>query len=338
MKYFGKKGLGDLWINVTLLIVTFCICLIVAEITYRIVYKIPLSGNLIKEDSGDHRILTFQKSTNDVLVYEPIPNVKSKFEGKDTRINSWGMRDREYTVKKPQNAYRIAVLGDSLTYGTCLEYGERYTDILEEVWIDQSGRNVEVLNFGVPGYSTQQEIETYRTKAAKFDPDLVIVGYCLNDEFESSGEINLFRAYFPIYERFYSMTALRFAFCHSGFLPTFFCKRYEAKTEVSESFYELRKVVDQKIPVVIVLFPRLVNYSDYDKNDFDIHKKVSNAATKNGFYFIDLLNDFKEYPSSALKILETDYLHPNQFAHEITARVIYLFLQNNNLLSKHHGN
>lgn len=319
-------------INIALLMITLGICLLVSEIFYRMVYKIPLNGNLIKEDSGDHRILTFRKSTNDILIYEPIPNIRSKFEGKNTSINSWGMRDKEYTAIKPQDTYRIVVLGDSLTYGTCLEYGERYTDILEDILNDKSKKNVEVLNFGVPGYSTQQEIETYRTKAAKFDPDLVIVGYCLNDEFESSGEINLFRAYFPIWERFYSWIALRNGFCHFGILPNVYCRKYQIKTEVSESFYELRRVVDKQIPIAVVLFPRLVDYAVYDKNDFHLHSKVFNASKENGFYFLDLLDYYKEYDSSSLRLFESEYLHPNKLAQEIAAKAIYNLLQSNHLI------
>ena len=38
-----------------------------------------------------------------------------------------------------------------------------------------------MLNFGVPGYNLDQEIEALRAKALAFSPDLVVVAFCLND-------------------------------------------------------------------------------------------------------------------------------------------------------------
>ena len=40
---------------------------------------------------------------------------------------------------------------------------------------------VEVLSFGVPGYNLDQEIETLRSRALVYQPDVVIVAFCLND-------------------------------------------------------------------------------------------------------------------------------------------------------------
>ena len=40
---------------------------------------------------------------------------------------------------------------------------------------------VEVLNFGVPGYNLDQEIEVLRTRALELDPDVVVIAFCLND-------------------------------------------------------------------------------------------------------------------------------------------------------------
>src|SRR5919197_644591 len=40
---------------------------------------------------------------------------------------------------------------------------------------------VKVLNFGVPGYNTAQELEVLQTKAFMFEPQMVILQYCIND-------------------------------------------------------------------------------------------------------------------------------------------------------------
>ena len=42
-------------------------------------------------------------------------------------------------------------------------------------------RKFEVLNMGVEGYNSIQELEVLKVKTIKYNPDLVIVYYCLND-------------------------------------------------------------------------------------------------------------------------------------------------------------
>ena len=47
------------------------------------------------------------------------------------RTNTKGLRDREYNSKKPKNTFRILVLGDSFTFGSCVEENETYPKVLE---------------------------------------------------------------------------------------------------------------------------------------------------------------------------------------------------------------
>jgi lysophospholipase L1-like esterase len=107
------------------------------------------------------------------------------FEGK---ANSLGFRDREHAVAKPAGVYRILVLGDSIVQGLSVANREDlFTSVLErELDADAPGR-FEVLNFGVSGYNTQQEVETLRDKGLRYSPDLVVLAYCLNDTYLDSG-------------------------------------------------------------------------------------------------------------------------------------------------------
>src|SRR2546430_1564409 len=54
-----------------------------------------------------------------------------EFEMK-VKINSLGMRDREYSVEKPKGTYRILVLGDSYTFGSGVQADETYAKLLEK--------------------------------------------------------------------------------------------------------------------------------------------------------------------------------------------------------------
>src|SRR5678815_4139427 len=69
------------------------------------------------------------------------------------RINSAGWRDRERSPEKPPGIFRIVVLGDSFTWGHGVEDEEIFTRRLE-----QKLSGVEVLNMGLSGSSTDQQL------------------------------------------------------------------------------------------------------------------------------------------------------------------------------------
>lgn len=100
------------------------------------------------------------------------------------RINSDGLRDREHSLTKPPDTIRIAVLGDS--------YPEALPVSLEETfwWVmgrkvqecDASPVKIEVLNFGVSGYGTAQELLTLREQVWKYSPDIVMLAVTTNND------------------------------------------------------------------------------------------------------------------------------------------------------------
>jgi hypothetical protein len=97
------------------------------------------------------------------------------------RINSHGLRaDREYPYEKPAGIARVAVLGDSFTYAAAVPPEATFPAHLER---ELNGcrafgeRTVEVLNFGVSGYGTAQELLTLRHRAARYSPDLVLLAF-----------------------------------------------------------------------------------------------------------------------------------------------------------------
>jgi hypothetical protein len=96
-------------------------------------------------------------------------------------INKEGFRDRDHAVEKEPGVFRIAVLGDSYTEAFQVPQENVYSSIVETRLQRDCpafrGRRVEVLNFGVSGYGTTQELLIYRHFARKYKPDLVLVGF-----------------------------------------------------------------------------------------------------------------------------------------------------------------
>jgi hypothetical protein len=101
------------------------------------------------------------------------------------RINANGLRARDYSLEKPARTLRIAVLGNSWTEALQVPLEKTFCSVVERRLSGMpcvAGQNVEVLNFGVSGYSTAQELLQLRTRVWQYRPDLVVVGfYTLRD-------------------------------------------------------------------------------------------------------------------------------------------------------------
>jgi lysophospholipase L1-like esterase len=91
------------------------------------------------------------------------------------RINENGLRDREHSYERQDPIERILLLGDSFAWGYGVEESERFSQLLEKEL------NVEVINAGVSGYSTDQELLWYKNEGIKYETDLVILLLAGND-------------------------------------------------------------------------------------------------------------------------------------------------------------
>jgi len=102
-------------------------------------------------------------------------------------VNRHGFRGPDRSVAKPEDALRIAVMGDSFVEALHVEYEESLAGRLESVLGKEiPQRRVEVLNFGVSGYGTGQELMQYRSSVARFSPDVVLLAlYTGNDLVEN---------------------------------------------------------------------------------------------------------------------------------------------------------
>lgn len=101
------------------------------------------------------------------------------------QINSDGLRDREHTKAKPANTLRIAVVGDSYAEAFQVERERAFWSVLEARLRDcpaNAGREVEVINFGVSGYGTAQELLTLREKVWAYAPDVVLLAVTTNND------------------------------------------------------------------------------------------------------------------------------------------------------------
>ena len=98
------------------------------------------------------------------------------------RTNSLGLRSPEVTLAKPPDTFRILVLGDSVTFGWSLRGEDTYASQLASLLATlRPNQRVEVINAGVSGYGTWQELRWLQETGLALEPDVIIVQAHLND-------------------------------------------------------------------------------------------------------------------------------------------------------------
>ena len=107
--------------------------------------------------------------------YRPLARARHRDDGFDVaiEINAQGFRDRPFEL--PADRPRIVALGDSLTFGWGVEAEEGFTSRLE----DRLG--ADVLNLGVSGYGTDQELLLWEREGRALRPLVVLLTVCAND-------------------------------------------------------------------------------------------------------------------------------------------------------------
>ncbi|MBF0416067.1 MAG: SGNH/GDSL hydrolase family protein [Magnetococcales bacterium] len=92
--------------------------------------------------------------------------------------NAAGMFDQEYALDRPTpDTMRIVVLGDSQTVLEYLPREQRFEDLWEQQLTQTLGKRVEVLNYGVGGSGTWDQLQLFHQQAVRFQPNLVVVAF-----------------------------------------------------------------------------------------------------------------------------------------------------------------
>jgi hypothetical protein len=108
------------------------------------------------------------------------------------RTNAQGFRDDEdYKYEKPAGQRRILVLGDSHTQGYEVHQSATFAKVLERR-LRQKGLDAQVLNTGISGFGTAEELMFLEHEGMKYHPDTVVVAFFDND-FDDNVKSDLYR-------------------------------------------------------------------------------------------------------------------------------------------------
>ena len=114
--------------------------------------------------------------------YVLLPNQRGWIDDGFVTTNSLGFRGRELVSPKPRGQFRMVAIGDSLTFGWGVNDNDTFCAQLEQLLRRRfPASDVDVVNLGVGGYDTHQEVALLKRNVARLQPDMVLVGFYSND-------------------------------------------------------------------------------------------------------------------------------------------------------------
>ena len=166
-----------MWSRPALVVWSLLFCLAVAEVGLRILGRIQgIDYRLFGENllSITRFPLGLSCAWKGYTYASLCPNFAGVYSTPDYTVvyktNSKGLRDQEYPAQKPPGKTRILAIGDSFTFGTGIDYGDRFTDRLESAFDD-----VEVITMAVPGSGHDQQLMQFVHEGLAYRPDQVFV-------------------------------------------------------------------------------------------------------------------------------------------------------------------
>ncbi len=324
------KGKNSLLTNVGTALLSIFLCVSASEMALRIRHAIANHQIRIKDKCT-------RPSADPRLIYELTP-------GKCANKN--GFIDHDYDTKKGDGVFRIVIIGDSIAAGEYVKLEESFGKVLERK-LNGAGisRKYEVVIMAVSGYSTSQELVLLEGKAFRFDPDMIIWSYCLNDPADpvfhnANGEYgryfyrpNFYILHFIERRMFFLKEKNRGRHCGSEYHELLHCVYWN---QVESNIVKIGSLTKQKnIPVLFLIHPVFDKDRDFGHYSLmSVHNKLREATQKAGLIPLDILDAYKPYPPDELKVHSGeryDPWHPNAKGHLIAAESIYDKLKTDNI-------
>lgn len=293
-----------------------------------------------KESGPSTRI--HRRSSTPGLEYELAPESSCKLpDGTIATTNGHGMRGPEVSFEKPSGTVRIAAVGDSFTFGKGVADDETYPHYLQLALngLDDGEARYEVLNFGVSGYSTRDEAAVLRSKVLRFHPDVVVLGYVLNDpEVHPSHSLHMYFHRPAWWERLCLTRFVAGAF-HAlelrwlGYEPDRHVFEYLHDPRaghwrtVVDGFADIRAVAREAgLPVVLVVFPTLGGQSWKSYRYDAIHARVKDLGERDGFRVLDLKQELSRRTEAPRRLMLTTSGHANPHGNRVFAQIVAAYL------------
>jgi len=257
--------------------------------------------------------------------------------------NSLGYRDVEHRTAKAPGTRRVVVLGDSFTWGVKVDYDDAWPQRLGRMLTLRRGEAWEVVSLARPGMNTVEEAEQLATEGLAYDPDVVVLGYCLNDsEGEDAAEVRRARDWEEWtrdrarrdkrvlnHSALYRLAADRLRAWRENRLRI---RAYRSQYAADYRGWIAGKAAlgrmaglcrERRTPLVVMVFPLFGNPLG-DRYPFTaVHATIVQAiAATDWARPLDLLPAFRDLEWHYLVVDGANDEHPNEIAHRIAAQTL----------------
>jgi len=324
----ADKRIKDMLINSGLVLIAILAFVFTAELCARIFYP---------------RLADYNMEMWRYAAYGKIPGNSARLShkhrpgasfrnlyGVSVDINSKGLRDREYEYAKPSGCRRILAIGDSITFGWGVDADQTYPKLLEEkLNLRKDPWTWQVINAGVGNYQIADELEFLKAEGLKYDPDIIVLGYFIDD-----AKINpriqpcFLKAHSYLYGFITAhINNILVRWNDNMHFYNYYQGLYAPGSGSRKNFErcaaELKKIAaDKNIPVFVALIPELHRLDGYPFQN--IHDYVSQQFSgQPKIKILDLLPYFdKAVPPEKYWVSKEDQ-HHNAMAQRIIMEAIY---------------
>jgi hypothetical protein len=276
-----------------------------------------------------------QKAPDPELSHQHVPGASADLYGVNIKINSKGLRDREFTYTKNTKSRRILFLGDSLTLGWGVPFKSIFTKLLEDDLTRLDKIKTEVINTGVGNYNTNQEFTYYKNEGFKYNADIVMLLYFINDAEPTpiyKKSIFIEKSIFAVF-MWSQLNKIWAKFNHKKGFIEYYSDLYkqgnpgwENSKAAIKAIRDLTKIKNSQL--IVVVCPELRFFKEaypFDK----VHNKIIGFLKDSKIDSIDLLPFFENgVEREELVWVSKEDSHPNILGNKIIAMGIHDHFKN----------
>ncbi|NOQ64216.1 MAG: hypothetical protein GQ582_06865 [Methyloprofundus sp.] len=266
------------------------------------------------------------KKTDNMLMYQLLPNQNAIFRTAFFQTNRFGLRDKEYPLLPDNNSTRIALLGGSIEMGAGVANTEIFEALVEDKLNSaQDSRHYEILNFATGEKNTLHHLYRLKHEVIDFQPRYLVIFQHSREWLVIVKSIQKFikekgsQAHdFPFVENIIKKENLQ----PNLKLEEYFKRLEPYKHEIFQQTFKRMLTICQQHEIVpiLVYLPSLEQNNQVPSWQY---VPILGLAKKAGFHTIDMSTVYDNHPKNSLWAAPWDSHHPNAQGHQLIAQRLY---------------